>query len=64
MDKPERCGFCGKVRGEGVVVVQSPLDPTALICTSCITFFSESLNQQAVKKFEERYRPDEDSRTD
>lgn len=63
-DKVERCGFCGRVREGDSVMVQSPLHPEAIICKSCILFFKEKKEEEAVKQFEEDYRPDEDSRTD
>ena len=60
----DNCGFCGKVKVEGEPMVVSPLNPTAMVCVSCITFFSKSLKEVAVKQFEEDFRPDEDSRSD
>jgi hypothetical protein len=53
------CGFCGKICVKGETeVVQSPLDPAALVCKSCILFFKPSLDKKKVEDFAAKYRPD------
>lgn len=58
------CSFCKQPKDSKRKLIQSETDPTKFICFACVGRLKVRLDKELLEDFREKYRPDEDERTD